>query len=261
MTPSNSPRPQGKSPIPPAPALASNQSASAFGVAIEQRHKPVEAEGMSKKKKQIILAGALVVLSALVLVWQYWPAGAGEDPAVAAMPQIKPVVQAEQKKDVQALQQMVSNSDPIVASRAVTALAGLGQTDLLNQVEKDKRSEVRLAAVGAMSSSANESNLAALSRFMQTDPSADVRLRALSGVASVQSADAIEQLLPMLEDRDPLVRNAAIRAIEAKSGFRFADFDASRPGNPAVVARIRTQIHNARATLQSYYDQKKAEKR
>jgi hypothetical protein len=228
---------------------------SAFGVTIAERAKVQEAPGMTKQKKQALMAAALLGLCALVLAWQYWPS-TPEDPAVTATPEIKPVLQAEKKKDIPQLQQMVKDNNPVVASRAVTALANLGHTGTIDQVAGDKRAEVRLAAVGAMTARPETANLATLSRFMQNDPSPDVRLRALSGVASIPSADAMEQLVTMLGDPDPTVRNAALTALEAKTGYRYRDFDPARP-NPAVIARIRNQIQKSKTTLNMYFDEKK----
>ena len=246
-------KPKAASPAPTPPAV------SAFGVTIAEKTKAVEAEPMSKQKKQAIMAGALFVLVALVLWWQFSP-GTTVDPAITANPEIKPVVAAEQKKDIPQLRQMVRDNNPMVASRAVSALANLGETAGMEQVTADKRAEVRMAAVAAMGQRSDSANLATLSRFMQSDPSSDVRLRALSGVAAIPSSDAMEQLAGMLGDPDPNVRNAALTALEAKTGYRFRDYDPTRP-NPAAVARVRSHIQKSKPNLDAHFEAQKNKKR
>jgi hypothetical protein len=230
---------------------------SAFGVTIADRHKPAEAPEMTKKKKQIILACVLGGLTALVLLWQFWPSGPGDDPALAAMPQIKPVVQAEQKKDIPALQQMASNNDPIVASRAITALANLGDTSVIDRISRNSPQEMRLAAVGALSSSRDPAQIQTLARFA-SDPSADVRMQVVAGIANIPDFQIFDPLMKMLDDPDPTVRNAAIRAIEDKIGLKFRDYDPKYPSQ-AVISRIKALVPRFKQNFEGYIEYNKTQ--
>jgi hypothetical protein len=255
MASSSAPKAQPKSQAPAAAAPA--PSMSAFGVTIADRHKTtVESEGMSKRKKQIIMASCLLGATVLVLAWQYWPTTT-EDPAVAAAPQIKPVVQAEKKKDVVALQQMVVNNDPIVASRAITALANLGDTSAADKVSRSSPTEVRMAAVSALSNGADASRIQTLSRFT-TDPSPDVRMQAVAGIANIPDFQIFDPLMKMLEDPDPSVRNAALRAIEDKIGLRFRDYDPRLP-SPASIAKIRSLVPKFKDRFDGYQEYKRSQ--
>jgi hypothetical protein len=222
---------------------------SAFGVTITDKTVAVEKPPMDKKKKQAILAGCLIALTVLILAWQYWPR-TDPDPVLAAQPQIKPVLEAEKQKDIPRLQSMAVNSDPIIASRAITALAGLGDSSAADQAARDNRAEVRLAAVSALANTRDPARLATLERFT-VDPSNDVRLQAVAGIANIPDSKIFKPLTRMLEDPDPVVRNAAVRAIEEKTGLRFRDYDPTRP-NPAVIARIKATLPLFEKNFQEY---------
>ena len=223
---------------------------SAFGITINDRKSAVaEKPPMSKKKKQLILGGSMLAAAVLVLAWQYWPTSLPEDPAVVANPQIKQVIQAEQQKNVPALQQMVVNKDPIVASRAVTALAGLGRADVIESASKDSRMEVRAAAVSAMAANPQPAQLRTLASYMKSDPSPEVRLSALTGLSKIQDAQIFEPMLDMLNDPSPTLRRAAVRELEVKLGLKFSRFDADIP-DPAMIAKIRSTVNQFRANYQ-----------
>jgi HEAT repeat protein len=252
MAGSSSPQVQSKpKSASPAPAPSSSPAVSAFGVTIAEKTKSAEAQPMSKQKKQAIMAGALFVLVALVLWWQFAPSTT-TDPAIAANPEIKPVVQAEQKKDIPQLQQFARDNNPIVASRAVTALGQLGDTSTIDSASRDGRKEVRLAAVSALSNAPDGAKLASLQRFT-ADPSSDVRLQALAGIANVKSFEIFDPLMKMLEDPDPTVRNAAIKAIEEKIGLKFTFYDPKNP-SPAAVGRIKAQMPKYRSMFERYME-------
>ena len=240
------------------PAPAPSPAVSAFGVTIaDKAHSRAESPEISKKTKQLILVGALLALTVLVLAWQYWPTGPGEDPAVAANPEIKPVLQAEQKKDVAQLKQYAADNNPIVASRAVTALASLGDTSMIDKAAQDRRKEVRLAAISALDKAPDSTKLATLQRFT-SDPSPDVRSHALAGLASIPDFQIFEPMMKMLDDPDPSVRNAAVKAIEDKIGLKFRDYDPARP-NPAVIARIKATVPKFRQNFDGYNEYKKSQ--
>jgi hypothetical protein len=227
---------------------------SAFGVTIaDKTSSSAEKPPMSKQKKQVLLLCGLLVVALPLLYWLYWPETPSEDPAVVANPEIKPVVQAAEKKDIPQLQQLAADNNPIVASRAVTALAQLGDPSVLQQAAQDRRPEVRLAAVANMQPTAK--NLGTLAWFAE-DPDPNVRLRSVATLAKVEEHAAFGPLLKMLEDNDPTIRQAAIRAIEVKSGFVFRDFNPSMR-NPAAVAKIRNLLETSKASYEAHIREKK----
>src|SRR5688572_14606904 len=250
MASPGAPKTQSKS----TPAAAPAQNMSAFGVTIADRtSSSAEKPPMSKQKKQVVLLGCLLVVALPLLYWLYWPSTPPEDPAVTADPQIKPVIQAAEKKDIPQLQQLAGNNDPIVASRAVTALAQLGDSAAIQQAAQDRRPEVRMAAVVNIQPTGQ--NLGALARFAE-DPDPNVRLRSVATLAKVEEHQAFGPLLRMLEDNDPTIRQAAIRAIEVKSGFVFRDYNPSQR-NPAAVAKIRAQLESSKASYEAHVREKK----
>jgi hypothetical protein len=252
MATSSAPKAHGK----PVAAAPVERNVSAFGVTIADKKTSIaEKPPMTRLRKQVYLLCGLAVFAALLLTWLYWPA-AGEDPAVRENPQIKPVLQAAEQKDIPKLQSFVTNNDPIVASRAVTALAGLGHGDVADNAARDNRPEVRTAAVQVLAQRADPAQLPTLAKFMKSDPSPDVRLNALSGVASIKDARAFDPMLDMLNDPSPTLRRAALRALEQKVGMTFSNFDADRP-SAAAIAQIRQSVTGFKKTYEAIKELRK----
>src|SRR3954470_8470508 len=85
---------------PAAKTAAPAPTATMFGVAISTApaHSGTDKPEMSQKKKRMILAGGLLVATAVVLYVQYRPTS-DLDPEAAANPGVRQVVELEKKKD------------------------------------------------------------------------------------------------------------------------------------------------------------------
>jgi HEAT repeat protein len=235
-TPSKAATP--KSAAPPAP------SATMFGVAISTApaHSVAEKPEMSEKKKRMILAGVLLAATAVVLYLQYRPSS-DLDPEAAANPAVREVIDLEKKKDAEALTRLTKSDDSAVARRAVTSLSSLGRLDGIQDALKDRRAEVRYAAVSGLGASGDVAQLQTLAQYTQ-DPASDVRIAAMRGIANIRDFSIFDHLVPMLSDPQPSVRKAALMAIQDRVGLQFPDF---KPEDPAesrgkAIGRIKAML-------------------
>ena len=238
--------PAAKAPV-PAP------TATMFGVAISTApsHSHAEKPGMSEKKKRLMIAGGLLVATAVVLYLQYRPSS-DLDPEAAANPGVRNVVELEKKKDTTGLTQLVTNTDPDVARRAITSLANAGQYDAIQSALKDRRTEVRYAAVSGLGSSGDVSQLPTLAQYTQ-DPATDVRIAAMRGIANIRDFSIFDHLVPMLSDPQPSVRKAALMAIEDRVGLKFPDFKPD--GSPADRGKAIARIKSVLPKMKQVFDQ------
>jgi HEAT repeat protein len=228
----------------PAKTAAPAPTATMFGVAIATTpaHSTAEKPEMSQKKKRLILAGGLLVATALVLYLQYRPTS-DLDPEAAANPGVRQVVELEKKKDTAGLTGLITSTDSAVARRAVTSLAGVGQYDAIQAALKDRRPEVRYAAVSGLGLSGDVSQLPTLAQYAQ-DPEPDVRIAAMRGIANIRDFSIFDHLIPMLSDPQMSVRKAALMAIEDRVGLKFPDFkpDGTAAERGAAIGRIRAML-------------------
>jgi HEAT repeat protein len=216
-----------------------------FGVSIAMADRAAiaaESEGMSKKKKQTIIAGTTLALSALILYWQYGPTSE-PDPEVLKNPEVKVVVEAEKKADTQQLAVLAKSSDYAVASRAVTSLANVGGPDAVRDYMNDQRSQMRYAAVTGLGATSDPARLPALQQFTK-DPDPSVRTAAVTSIANIDDFRIFDELIPMLSDPNAQVRATAHQVIESRSGLVFSDYksDGSASDRAKAIARIRQQV-------------------
>jgi HEAT repeat protein len=237
----------------PAHAPAGPTTAKMFGVAISTApaHSVAEKPEMSDKKKRMILAGGLLVTTAIVLWLQYRPSS-DLDPEAAANPAVREVVNLEKKKDADGLKSFVKSDDPVVARRAVTSLSGLGRVDAIQDALKDRRAEVRGAAVLGLGNSGDVSQLRTLAQYTQ-DPAPEVRIAAMRGISNIRDFSMFDHLIPMLSDPQPSIRRAAITAIQDRVGLQFPDFqvEGSAESRNKAIGRIRSVI----PTMKQKFDQ------
>jgi hypothetical protein len=195
-----------------------------------------------QKKKRLITAGTLIVLSGLVFWWQTRPTVA-PDPDVAAHPEVREVVKLQQSGDAAGLAQLAKSSDEVVARRAVTSLASLGNFDLIRNSLNDRRAEVRYAAVSGLGQSGDVRHLDTLAKYA-ADPAPEVRIAAMRGISNIRDFSIFDHLIPMLSDPQPSVRRGAIEAIQSRVGLQFPDFDpeGSAESRGRAIARIRAMI-------------------
>ncbi len=227
-----------------APAPAAPPTAKMFGVAISTApaHSTAEKPAMSEKKKRLILAGGLLAATALVLWLQYRPSS-DLDPEAAANPAVREVVDLEKKKDADGLTRLTKSDDSAVARRAVTSLSSMGRTDGIQDALKDRRADVRGAAVSGLGLSGDVAQLQTLAQYTQ-DPATDVRLAAMRGISNIRDFSIFDHLVPMLSDPQPSIRRAAITAIQDRVGLQFPDYqpEGSPESRGKAIGRIRAVL-------------------
>ena len=196
----------------------------------------------AQKKKRVIIAVSMIVLSGLVFWWQSRPTVA-PDPDAAAHPQVREVTKLQQSGDAAGLAQLAKSQDDVVARRAVTSLASMGNFDLLRNSLNDRRTDVRYAAVSGLAQSGDVRQLDTLAKYTE-DPAPEVRVAAMRGISNIRDFSIFDHLIPMLSDPQPSVRRAAIQAIQSRVGLQFPDFDpeASAEARGRAIARIRAMI-------------------
>ena len=166
-----------------------------FGVSIavdKQQQQVVERQPMSVKRKRLIIAGALVLASVLILWMQYGGSTSG-DPEAAGHPGLKDVKALAAKKDVSGLTQLTKSDDVIVAKRAVTALAALSGVGAIGEALDDPRPEVRTVAVSELANGGDVNSLPVLSKYLE-DPDPGVRIVAIRGIASLRQRLNLDRL-------------------------------------------------------------------
>jgi hypothetical protein len=229
---------------PSVPKTAPVKTATMFGVSIAvDKQQVAEKPPMSEKRKRFIIAGGLLLATALVLWIQYRPT-IPADPEVADHPAVKDVSDLAAKKDISGLTQYTKNEDGVVAQRAIAALAKLSGVDAINGAMNDPRPDVRAAAVSELADRADVGTLPVLSQYLQ-DQDPAVRITAIRGIASVRDFSIFDYLVPMLDDPQPSVRRGAISAIEERIGLKFPGYDPARPDSPAsmqAVARVKSSL-------------------
>jgi hypothetical protein len=236
----------GSTPTKQAVAPAAAKPVKAFGIEVlpNQSGSSVAAvdEEALQKKKRLITAGSLIVLSGIVLWWQYRPTPV-DDPEAAAHPQVREVAKLAQNRDVSGLSQLAKSSDEVVARRAVTSLASLGHFDGLRDSLNDRRKEIRYAAVSGLGQAGDIRQLDTLTRYTE-DPAPEVRIAAMRGISNIRDFSIFDRLIPMLSDPEPSVRRAAIQAIQDRVGLQFPDY---KPNDSAdtrgrAIGRIRASV-------------------
>jgi HEAT repeat protein len=170
----------------PSAAAPPAKTEKMFGVSIsvEKQQQVVEKQPMSAKRKRLIIAGALLLVSVLILWFQYGPSTSA-DPEAVDHPAVKEVKALAAKKDVSGLTQYMKNDDVVAAKRAVTALAELSGVDAISDALNDPRPEVRTAAVSELANRGDLSSLPVLSKYLQ-DQDPGVRITAVRGMASLR---------------------------------------------------------------------------
>jgi hypothetical protein len=233
----------GSTPTKQVVAPAAAKPVTAFGIEVAPTKGSAAAaaidEEAQQKKKRLIMAGTLIVLSGVILWWQYRPTPV-VDPDVAGHPQVREVMKLEQQKDTAGLARLAKSSDEVVARRAVSSLASIGNFDMLRDSLNDRRTEVRYAAVSGLGQSEDVRQLDTLSKYTQ-DPAPEVRIAAMRGISNIRDFSIFDHLIPMLSDPEPSVRRSAIQAIQDRVGLQFPDYNPESPDG-RVISRIRASV-------------------
>ncbi len=130
-----------------------------------------------------------------------------------------------------------------MARRAISALGTAGRFDAVMDSLKDRRPEVRYAAVSSLGDSTDPSRLQTLAQYTQ-DPAPQVRIAAIRSISNIRDFSMFDHLIPMLSDPQPSVRRSALQAIQDRVGLQFPDFDpeASVAERQKGLNRIRAMV-------------------
>jgi HEAT repeat protein len=161
-----------------------------------------------------------------------------------------PVVQ--QQISAELAQRLMSESDPLLRERIVTALAPLptpAASEALRQAVKDRDSAVRRRAVEAWRNRPVAEAVPVLAEVLASDTDMDVRLAATRALGGFRDPAAVRPLSVALEDSDPALQYRAVQSLKKITDRDFgADLVAWRrfargevvesPQEPSVVSRL-----------------------
>ncbi len=112
-------------------------------------------------------------------------------------------------------------SDPILRREIIIALGyfpGENAVTTLKAAIEDADPKVRIAACRSWARQPTPAAFAAISSLLATDTDTDVRLAACDCLGAFQSPEAIHELAAALDDRDPALQIAAIKALKSATG-------------------------------------------
>ena len=205
------------------------------------------------RPRLLILIGATIVLAAVV-VWQ-WTGGSDE-----AGDAFRRIEKLANNGDQAGLAAEAAVKDVQAACRAVRAMGRVGRKAMggIRVAMKDKRPEVRQAAVIAVSHAGGEKETPTLSTVVAADDSPAVRAAAALSLGRMRAYTEIETLLNALADDDENVRRRANAAIEKIIGagvsFKASDLPENRRQK---IAELRALWNKMKAKTEFFYEAKK----
>ncbi len=204
----------------------------------------------------MILIGLVVVLAALGL----WRLIAGETPATEDAARFQRIKQLANNDDQAALAAAVTNKDVKSSYRAVRAMGRVGPKAIsgIRLAMVDKRPEIRVAAVIAVSRAGDESDRPVLASIVANDPSPEVKVEAARTLGRTRAYTEIESLFQAMDDDDHRVRYAANAAIVKIIGASV-DFDAkaSSAKRKAAIKALRDAYASMKDKTEEYYRNRK----
>ena len=204
------------------------------------------------RPRLLILIFATIVLAVVVI--SQWGGGGGVDGAA-----FRRIEKLANNGDQTALEAEASVKDVKVACRAVRAMGRVGRKALggVRAAMKDKRPEVRQAAVIAVSQAGGKKETPSVAAIVAADESPAVRAAALS-LGRMRAYTEMDTLLNALADDDEDVRRRANAAIEKIIGagvsFRAS---ASEEKRMRDIASLRAIWNKMKAKTEFFYQAQK----
>jgi len=208
----------------------------------------------------LILIGLLVIIAA-VGVWRLVGGAASDNENAATFQRIE---QYANNADHAALADAVADKDVKSSYRAVRVMGRVGPKAIsgIRLAMVDKRPEIRVAAVIAVSRAGDETDRPVLAKIVVKDPSPEVKVEAAKTLGRTGAYTEIESLFQAMEDDDHRVRYAAnaaiIRIIGASVSF---DAKASPAKRKASIAELRTLYLSMKDKTEQFYQNRKRYKK
>ncbi len=121
----------------------------------------------------------------------------------------------------QLARQIQIEPDPLVREAIVDAMAEFG-TPMASQVLKaglnDADAQVRRKCCVAIGKRGDPDSVDLLAQVVATDPDHEVRIAAVDALGKVKSPESIKALSRALEDSDPAMQYAGVRALQSVTG-------------------------------------------
>jgi HEAT repeat protein len=153
----------------------------------------------------------------------------------------------------QLARQIQIEPDPIVRKAVISAIAEF-QTPMAQQVLEaglaDEDKAVRVACCQALGRRADSASVEKLSGALRGDNDIDVRLAAAEALGKIKTPQAIQALVPALDDRDPALQYVGVESMKEITGQDYGpDVQAWRqvatganppaPAAPSIAERLR----------------------
>jgi len=153
----------------------------------------------------------------------------------------------------QLARQIQVEPDPLVRKAIVGTIAEF-QTPMSQQVLeaglKDESEGVRIACCQALGHCSEGGSVAALAETVRSDQDIDVRLAAAEALGKIRTPEAIQALVPALDDRDPALQYVGVQSMKTITGQDYGpDVQAWRqvatgenppqPAAPSLAERLR----------------------
>ncbi len=177
------------------------------------------------------------------------------DPTPAeADPKLAPIAKMERKRDVPALTTAARDPDPLIASRAIEALAFLASLksakvdpavarDAIRPAFDDQRPAIRTSAAQAWSAVGTPADVNELRKILSSDGAPEARRAAANAIGRLRAWDGVSELVDAMDDPDALVRQCAYTGVFRMTGAKFQyDIDDRPDVRRATVASIKRMI-------------------
>jgi HEAT repeat protein len=153
----------------------------------------------------------------------------------------------------QLARQIQIEPDPIVRKAVIASISEF-QTPMAQQVLEaglaDENKGVRVACCQALGRRGEAASVDKLASALRADKDMDVRLAAAEALGKIRSPEAIQALVPALDDRDPALQYVGVESMRAITGQDYGpDVQAWRqvatganppePTAPSLAERLR----------------------